>query len=54
MEDLAYEYPAEPVERAAARFLEAIAAWRGKPELEGVSVFFFLEIIWFVVWGFFR
>ncbi|KAJ3825422.1 hypothetical protein F5880DRAFT_1552951 [Lentinula raphanica] len=35
MEDLAWTYPAEPVERAAVRFCEAIAGWRGKPELEG-------------------
>ncbi|KAF9056832.1 hypothetical protein BDP27DRAFT_1433491 [Rhodocollybia butyracea] len=35
MEDLAWRYPAEPMERAAARFCEAIASWRGKPELEG-------------------
>ncbi|KAF9037512.1 hypothetical protein BJ165DRAFT_1416868 [Panaeolus papilionaceus] len=34
MEDLAWQYPAEPVERAAVRFVEAIARWRGKPELE--------------------
>ncbi|KAF9238552.1 hypothetical protein BU15DRAFT_47614 [Melanogaster broomeanus] len=34
MEDLAWHYPAEPVERAAVRFCEAIARWRGKPELE--------------------
>ncbi|KAF9001530.1 hypothetical protein BDQ17DRAFT_1426489 [Cyathus striatus] len=34
MEDLAWSYPAEPVERAAVRFCEAIAKWRGKPELE--------------------
>ncbi|PPQ74625.1 hypothetical protein CVT24_004173 [Panaeolus cyanescens] len=34
MEDLAWQYPAEPVERAAVRFCEAIARWRGKPELE--------------------
>ncbi|KAF8632388.1 hypothetical protein AX15_001897 [Amanita polypyramis BW_CC] len=34
MEDLAWQYPAEPVERAALRFCEAIAKWRGKPELE--------------------
>ncbi|KAH7915600.1 hypothetical protein BJ138DRAFT_1141249 [Hygrophoropsis aurantiaca] len=34
MEDLAWHYPAEPVERAALRFCEAIAKWRGKPELE--------------------
>ncbi|KAF8626928.1 hypothetical protein AX17_006429 [Amanita inopinata Kibby_2008] len=34
MEDLAWQYPAEPVERAAVRFCEAIAKWRGKPELE--------------------
>ncbi|KAJ3919917.1 hypothetical protein F5877DRAFT_66161 [Lentinula edodes] len=35
MEDLAWTYPAEPVERAAVRFCEAVAGWRGKPELEG-------------------
>ncbi|KIJ14427.1 hypothetical protein PAXINDRAFT_176761 [Paxillus involutus ATCC 200175] len=35
MEDLAWHYPAEPVERVAVRFCEAIAKWRGKPELEG-------------------
>ncbi|KAJ8488192.1 hypothetical protein ONZ51_g3698 [Trametes cubensis] len=34
MEDLAWQYPAEAVERAAVRFCEAIAQWRGKPELE--------------------
>ncbi|KAF5389070.1 hypothetical protein D9757_004997 [Collybiopsis confluens] len=34
MEDLAWQYPAEPMERAATRFLEAVAGWRGKPELE--------------------
>ncbi|KAL0953157.1 hypothetical protein HGRIS_004420 [Hohenbuehelia grisea] len=34
MEDLAWQYPAEPVERAAVRFCEAIGKWRGKPELE--------------------
>ncbi|KXN86084.1 hypothetical protein AN958_10560 [Leucoagaricus sp. SymC.cos] len=34
MEDLAWSYPAEPVERAAVRFCEAVAKWRGKPELE--------------------
>lgn len=37
MEDLAWQYPAEPVERAAVRFCEAISRWRGKPELETVS-----------------
>ena len=36
MEDLAWHYPAEPVERSALRFCEAIAKWRGKPELENV------------------
>ena len=40
MEDLAWQYPAEPVERAAVRFCEAIAKWRGKPELETVSTVF--------------
>ncbi|KAF8553920.1 hypothetical protein OG21DRAFT_1485085 [Imleria badia] len=34
MEDLAWHYPAEPVERGALRFCEAVARWRGKPELE--------------------
>ncbi|KAJ3563820.1 hypothetical protein NP233_g8690 [Leucocoprinus birnbaumii] len=34
MEDLAWSYPAEPVERSAVRFCEAVAKWRGKPELE--------------------
>ncbi|TFK60481.1 hypothetical protein BDN72DRAFT_526215 [Pluteus cervinus] len=34
MEDLAWQFPAEPVERAAVRFCEAVARWRGKPELE--------------------
>lgn len=38
MEDLAWQYPAEPVERSAVRFCEAIARWRGKPELETVSI----------------
>jgi len=37
MEDLAWRFPAEPIERAAVRFCEAIAKWRGKPELECVS-----------------
>lgn len=37
MEDLAWQFPAEPVERAAVRFCEAVARWRGKPELETVS-----------------
>ncbi|KAI0636014.1 hypothetical protein C8Q77DRAFT_1052976 [Trametes polyzona] len=34
MEDLAWQFPAEAVERAAVRFCEAVAQWRGKPELE--------------------
>lgn len=34
LEELAKRFPAEPVERAAIRFCEAIAKWRGKPELE--------------------
>ena len=38
MEDVAWQYPAEPVERAAVRFCEAIQRWRGKPELETVSI----------------
>ncbi|KAF6755362.1 hypothetical protein DFP72DRAFT_811588 [Ephemerocybe angulata] len=39
LEELAKRFPAEPVERAAIRFCEAIAKWRGKPELEMVSSF---------------
>ncbi len=35
--ELAKRYPAEPVERAALRFFEAIAHWRGLPELEQVG-----------------
>jgi hypothetical protein len=38
MEDLAWQYPAEPIERSAVRFCEAVAKWRGKPELETVSL----------------
>ncbi|KAI0789965.1 hypothetical protein C8Q75DRAFT_793068 [Abortiporus biennis] len=34
MEDLAWQFPAEAVERAACRFSEAVSRWRGKPELE--------------------
>ncbi|TEB11615.1 hypothetical protein FA13DRAFT_989400 [Coprinellus micaceus] len=37
LEDLAWRFHAEPVERAALRFCEAVAKWRGKPELEGVG-----------------
>ncbi|KIP04291.1 hypothetical protein PHLGIDRAFT_76213, partial [Phlebiopsis gigantea 11061_1 CR5-6] len=37
MEDLAWQYPAEAVERAACRFCEAVSRWRGKPELETAS-----------------
>lgn len=43
MEDLAWSYPAEPVERAAVRFCEAVAKWRGKPELESVR---FHHLVW--------
>ncbi|KAH9976485.1 hypothetical protein BJV74DRAFT_862093 [Russula compacta] len=32
--NLTWLYPAEPVERAALRYCEALARWRGKPELE--------------------
>jgi hypothetical protein len=38
MEHLVWQYHAEPVERAAARFCESIAKWRGKPELETVRL----------------
>ncbi|KAH9957108.1 hypothetical protein BC827DRAFT_1157424 [Russula dissimulans] len=34
LEELTWQYPAEPIERAALRFCEALARWRGKPELE--------------------
>jgi len=33
-EDLAYKFPAEPVERSIIRFCEAVASWKGQPELE--------------------
>ncbi|KAF8517690.1 hypothetical protein BU17DRAFT_49530 [Hysterangium stoloniferum] len=35
---LSEKYPAKPVERAALRFCEAVAKWRGKPELEMVRI----------------
>lgn len=34
LEAIADRYAAEPVERAALRFCESVARWRGKPELE--------------------
>ena len=34
MEDLAWQYPVEPVDLAAALFCEAVAKWIGKPELD--------------------
>jgi hypothetical protein len=37
LEDLTSRYPVKPVERASLRFCEALARWRGKPELEKVS-----------------
>ena len=40
-EDLAYKFPTEPVERAAVRFCEAVASWRGIPELGNVSAHMF-------------
>ena len=43
MKNLAWQYPAEPVERSAVRFCEAIARWRGKPELETVSITHFIN-----------
>ena len=45
MENLAWQYPAEPVERSAVRFCEAIARWRGKPELETVSASFYQPFV---------
>ena len=44
MEDLAWQFPAEAVERAAVRFCEAVARWRGKPELETVRPLSFLTL----------
>lgn len=46
MEDLAWQFPAEVVERAAVRFCEAVARWRGKPELETVRICFILPSAW--------
>ena len=37
LEDLAWRYPVEPVERTFLRFCEVLSQWRGKPELEKVS-----------------
>jgi hypothetical protein len=37
LEDLAWRYPVESVERTSLRFCEALSQWRGKPELEKVS-----------------
>jgi hypothetical protein len=37
LEDLTWRYPVEPVERASLWLCEALAQWRGKPELEKVS-----------------
>lgn len=37
LEDISWQYPTEPLERAMLRFFEAISKWRGKPELETVS-----------------
>jgi len=34
LEDISWQYPTEPLERAMLRFFEAISKWRGKPELE--------------------
>jgi len=48
MEDLAWQYPAEPVERAALRFCEAMARWRGKPELETVRLHQLLPGWWLI------
>lgn len=46
LEDLAYKFPAEPIERAVVRFCEAVANWRGLPELENVrSSFIIMDII---------
>jgi len=34
LQELSRRYPPEPVERAALRFFESVAEWRGTPELE--------------------
>ena len=44
LEDISWQYPAEPLERAMLRFFEAISKWRGKPELETVSLSFYLPV----------
>ena len=36
LQELSRRYPPEPVERAALRFFESVAEWRGTPELEAV------------------
>jgi hypothetical protein len=37
LEDISWQYPTEPLERAMLRFFEAVSKWRGRPELETVS-----------------
>lgn len=34
LDDLAHKYPSQPVDRSLLKFCEAVAKWRGKPELE--------------------
>ncbi|KAG8922123.1 hypothetical protein FRC01_014449 [Tulasnella sp. 417] len=34
LDDLARKYPSQPVDRSLLKFCEAVAKWRGKPELE--------------------
>ena len=49
LEDISWQYPTEPLERAMLRFFEAISKWRGKPELETVSPFVLVnttEFVW--------
>ena len=38
LEDLAYKFPSEPVERALVHFFETVAQWKGDPELENVRI----------------
>lgn len=34
LDDLAHKYPSQPIDRTLLKFCEAVAKWRGKPELE--------------------
>lgn len=45
LDDLARKYPSQPVDRSLLKFCEAVAKWRGKPELETVSFSSFRRIL---------